>query len=74
LEAWKLEGRWGEKHTQAFLKLKELMVSEPLLRSPRWDGSHFIVTTDGCKEGFAGVLAQRFTTQLENGNVVEKIH
>jgi len=31
-----------------------------MVKGPKYDRSHFIVTTDGCKDGFARVLAQRF--------------
>jgi RNase H-like domain found in reverse transcriptase len=32
-----------------------------VIKPPKYDGSHFIVTMDGCKDGFAGVLSQKFT-------------
>ena len=47
---------------------------EPVLKGPKWDGTPFVVTTDGCKEGFAGVLAQCFKTTLPSGCTVEKLH
>jgi hypothetical protein len=74
MRAYKLHGLWKEKHTQTFLRLKAILTSYPVLRSPRWDGTPFIVTTDGCKEGFAGVLAQEFETTLPSGKVVKKCH
>ncbi|OBZ76748.1 Retrovirus-related Pol polyprotein from transposon opus [Grifola frondosa] len=70
----KLQGRWGRKHTEAFLKLKTVLTSEPVLRRPKWDGTPFIVTTDGCKEGFGAVLSQCFQTVLPNGHVVQRLH
>jgi hypothetical protein len=51
-----LEGRWKREHEQAFLMLKIALTSEPVLRGPKYDGTPFIVTTDGCKYGFAGML------------------
>lgn len=32
------------------------------------------MTTDGCKDGFGAVLTQQFTTVLENGRTVTKLH
>ncbi|VDC07025.1 unnamed protein product [Peniophora sp. CBMAI 1063] len=69
-----LAPHWTDKHTEAFLRLKGILTSEPVLRAPRWDGTPFIVTTDGCKEGFAGVLTQRHATTLANGKVVTRLH
>ena len=47
---------------------------EPVLKGPKWYGSPFVVTTDGCKDGFAGVLTQHFKTTLLNGQTVNKLH
>ena len=69
-----LASRWKEKHTEAFIDLKSALTSEPILRGPRWDGTPFIVTTDGCKDGFAGVLAQRFPHTKPDGTVAQKLH
>ena len=49
-------------------------MSEPVLRGPKYDGTPFIVTTDGCKYGFAGMLTQRFTTILPNGTEQVSVH
>jgi hypothetical protein len=65
-----LEGLWGKEHDHAFLRLKVALINEPVLKGPKYDGTPFIVTTDGCKYGFAGMLTQKFTTVLPNG--VEK--
>ena len=74
MSAHKLEERWTEAHTRAFLDLKIAITSEPILRGPKWDGTPFIVTTGGCKEGFAGVLAQRSAHTKPDGTVVQKRH
>jgi RNase H-like domain found in reverse transcriptase len=74
MAAHDLERRWKENHTKAFLDLKIKMTSEPILCGPRWDGTPFVVTTDGCQEGFAGVLAQRFPHMKPNGTVIQKLH
>jgi hypothetical protein len=54
----KLIERWEAKHTAAFLDLKAALVSR-LLQAPQYNGLNFIVTSDGCQEGFAAVLSQR---------------
>jgi len=53
-----LNSFWEQKHTQVFLKLKQILVSEPVLHAPKFDGSPFIITSDGCKDGFGAVLMQ----------------
>jgi hypothetical protein len=70
----KLEEQWTEAHMQAFLNLKIAITSEPILRGSKWDGTPFIVTTDGCKEGFTGVLAQWSAHTKPDGMVVQKRH
>ena len=73
-KGFSLEGLWKEEHTHAFLKLKIALTCEPVLKGPKYDGTPFIVTTDGCKNGFAGMLTQRFTTVLPNGTERTSIH
>ena len=70
----KLNSVWSAEHDKAFVRLKAVITTEPVLKGPKWDGTLFIVTTDGCKGGFAGVLAQRFKTTLPSGRIVEKLH
>lgn len=65
---------WTAKHTKAFLRLKQILVSEPVLHAPRCDGTPFILTTDGCKDGFRAVLFQKHTTTLPNGETITRIH
>jgi RNase H-like domain found in reverse transcriptase/Reverse transcriptase (RNA-dependent DNA polymerase) len=72
--AHSMEGQWEENHMKAFLDLKIAITSEPILQGPRWDGTPFIVTTDGCQEGFAGVLAQRSPRTKPDGTVMHKLH
>ncbi|TFY79119.1 hypothetical protein EWM64_g4891 [Hericium alpestre] len=74
MQGYTLADRWSPKHTQAFLALKAALTREPVLRGPRWDGTPFIVTSDGCKDGFAAVLTQQFDTMLPNSKVVRKLH
>jgi hypothetical protein len=54
LENSSLSGKWGDAQQEAFLKLKILLTTEPILRPPQYDGRRFRVTTDGCQDGFAG--------------------
>lgn len=69
-----LTSRWKEKHTEAFLKLKAIMTSEPVLCGPRWDGTPFIVTSDGSKDTFGVVLAQKTTMVLTSSKSVTRLH
>jgi hypothetical protein len=55
---YKLEAVWKEDHTKAFLVLKSKLISEPVLQAPHFDGTLFILTTDGSKDVFASVLSQ----------------
>jgi transposase InsO family protein len=70
----KLANIWTPIHERAFLGLKKVLTSEPVLKAPRFDGTPFIVTSDGCKEGFGGMLAQRFRETRTGGKVIEKLH
>ena len=69
-----LKDKWTRAHTQAFLDLKAEMTSEPVLRGPKWDGSPFIITTDGCQDAFGAVLTQRFEYTLPSGKVIRRLH
>ena len=61
-----LQPYWTPRHTQAFAQLKRTLTSELVLRAPKFDGTPFILTTDGCQSGFGAVLSQRHTTKLAN--------
>lgn len=74
LQNYKLKDRWGSQHDKAFLQLKTVLTQEPVLRNPKWDGTPFILTTDGCKDGFGAVLSQRFAHTLPDGRTVTKMH
>jgi len=69
-----LVGKWTPELNNAFLNLKKALTSEPVIRSPRYDGTPFVVTTDGCMTGFAGVLSQWHETILPNGSSVRRLH
>jgi hypothetical protein len=74
MHAHKLGGVWTIKHSKAFLKLKTLLISEPVLKGPWFDGLPFIVTSDSSGQGFSGSLSQRFVTKLPSGKVVTWVH
>lgn len=61
LQAIKLANIWTPTHAKAFLALKTVLTSEPVLKAPRFDGTPFIVTTDGCMDGFGGMLTKKYT-------------
>ena len=67
MKGFKLEDVWKETHMKMFLTLKACLVSEPILSAPCYDGMLFILMTDGCKDAFAGVLAQEIKTTLPGG-------
>ena len=56
----KLDNQWSQEHDKAFVVLKTALTSAPVLKGLKYDGTSFIVTTDGCKDGFAGILSQQF--------------
>lgn len=70
----KLGPVWTTAHTKAFIQLKAIITTKPVLCCPKWDGTPFIVTTDGCKEGFMGVLSQHFKRTLPSSKTIEKLH
>ena len=70
----RLQSIWNAEHDKSFICLKAVITTEPVLKGSKWDRTPFIVTTFGCKEGFAGVLAQCFKTTLPSSCVVEKLH
>ena len=73
LRDFKLVDRWTEEHTKAFIDLKAALVSRPILQAPKYDGSPFVVTSDGCQEGLAAVLSQRVRSQKPSGKWVERL-
>jgi RNase H-like domain found in reverse transcriptase len=70
----KLENIWSTAHTDAFLDLKKCLMSDPVLKAPRFNGTPFIVMTDSCKKGFSAMLAQHFVETCPGSKVVNKIH
>ena len=74
MRAYKLKDVWTAEHTKTFITLKAKLISEPVLSAPVYDGTPFILTTDGSKDAFAGVLAQRIKSTLPGGKVVTRLH
>ena len=74
MKVYKLQPHWKEDHTAMFVNLKARLVLEPVLTAPRFDGTHFILTTDACKDVFAGVLSQKVKTMLPGGKEVTRLH
>ena len=70
----KLTEKWSSEHTTAFLDLKAALTSEPVLRGPKWDGTPFVITTDGSQDAFGAVLTQKFEHVLPSGKVVQRSH
>ena len=73
-QSHKLRDQWTAKHDKAFTILKLALMSVPVVKPPKYDGSLFIVTTDGCKDGFAGVLSQHFEWTDKSGNIHTRVH
>ena len=69
-----LVGKWTPELDCAFVAVKAALTSELVLRSPVYDGSPFVITTDRCMTGFAGILSQWFKTVLASGETVRRLH
>jgi transposase InsO family protein len=74
MKAFKLKDAWTPDHTKTFINLKARLISEPVLSAPVYDGTPFILTTDGSKDAFAGVLSQRIKSILPGGKEVTRLH
>ena len=66
--------KWTQECEDAFFKLKVLITSKLVLRTPVYDGRPFRVTTDGCAKGFGGMLEQEFVVTMEGGTVRKNWH
>ena len=69
-----LRDQWTAEHAKAFVVLKTALMSSPVLKGPKYDGSSFTVTTDGCKDSFVGVLTQCFQWTSSRGNTHTQTH
>lgn len=71
---YKLGNCWTLEHAKSFLALKKILTLEPILQGPNWDGTHFIITSDGCQDAFGVVLPQWFETVMPDGCRLNKLH
>lgn len=67
MRSFNVAARWKPEHERSFLNLKRILTTEPTLRSPQFDGTPFILCTDGSALGFGAVLSQRFKDMDKNG-------
>ena len=72
LQSISLKDKWTPAHQKAFITLKVILSSEPVIRSPQYDGRVFRVTTDGSGDGLAGWLSQPFEETDSNGKTVTR--
>ena len=54
---------WGEEQQFAFNTLKDRLICEPILKSPDFSRTWFLVT-DACEVGIAAWLGQRYNGQI----------
>jgi hypothetical protein len=74
MRAFKLKELWTIEQAKTFLALKARLISELVLSAPKYDGTHFILTTDGCKDAFSGVLSRKIKSTLPSEKVVTCLH
>ena len=72
--AHQLQNQWSSEHDKVFVTLKIMLTSSPVLKGPKYNGSSFTVTTDRCKDGFAGILTQRFEWVDSHGTAQMRSH
>ena len=58
--------RWGEPQREAFLQLKELLITSPLFLDYPDDDYPVILTTDASKVGVGGTLQQNINGEIKN--------
>lgn len=71
---YKLDGIWTTEHDKIFMEIKQQLVSEPVLKSPLFDGTPFTITTNGYKDTFVGILTQHIMSTLPGGKKVTCLH
>ena len=72
LQSISLKDKWTSEHQKAFVMLKVILSSEPVVRSPQYDGHRFRITTDSSGDGLAGWLSQPFEETDKNGKKVTR--
>ncbi|CAF4100345.1 unnamed protein product [Rotaria sordida] len=58
--------RWGASQSQAFLQLKQLLITSPLFLDFPDDNYPVILTTDASKNGIGGTLQQNINGEIKN--------
>ena len=74
MKRYSLKELWKREHDHAFLQLKVALTCELILKDPKYNGTPFIITTNGYKYSFAGILTQKFTTILPNITEKTTVH
>ena len=74
MKGFTLKDCWTPPLAKAFLQLKIALTSEPVLKEPKYNGMLFVITTDGCKFGFAEMLSQQHSTILPNEKEQTSLH
>ena len=74
LQDHSLQPYWTSRHNKAFAQLKLALVSDPVLHAPKFDGTPFILTTDGCQSGFGAVLSQSHMMTKPDRSLTEATH
>ena len=72
LQSISLKDKWTSEHQKAFIMLKVILSSEPIVCSPQYDGRRFRITTDSSGDGLAGWLSQLFEETDKNGKKVTR--
>ena len=72
LQSISLKDKWTSEHQKAFVMLKIILLSEPVVCSPQYDGRRFRITTNGSGNGLAGWLSQPFEETDKNGKKVTR--
>ncbi|KAF8685482.1 hypothetical protein RHS04_00782 [Rhizoctonia solani] len=58
---------------KAFIELKLILTTNPVLRAPEYDGRSFRITTDGSKYGFGAMLLQEWDEEDTRSGTTKKI-
>ncbi|KAF8751464.1 hypothetical protein RHS01_08177 [Rhizoctonia solani] len=63
----------SEEAKKAFIELKLILTTNPVLRAPEYDGRRFKITTDGSKYGFGAMLSQEWEEEDTRSGTTKKI-
>ena len=74
MRSFKIKELWTAEHMKMFITLKAKLIAEPVLSAPVYNGTPFILATDGSKYAFAGVLTQQIKSTLPGGKKVMHLH